>query len=260
LVKIAVADDYLANLWKQAYANLRVHELLTLRTDGEVAFAFRKQSPKLAAELNAFAKTHRQGTTFGNVTINKYVQQTRWIKNATSKAELKRVGTLVGLFQKYGTRYHIDWLLMTAQGYQESQLDQSRRSPVGAIGVMQVMPATGKQMRVGDITQLEPNIHAGIKYTRHVIDEYFNEPAIDELNKVLFTFAAYNAGPTRIQSLRRVTAKRGLNPNIWFNNVELVVAQNVGREPVQYVSNIYKYYVAYSLSQEMIREDLPKPK
>jgi membrane-bound lytic murein transglycosylase MltF len=148
----------------------------------------------------------------------------------------------------------MDYLLMMAQGYQESRLDQNAKSPVGAIGVMQVMPDTGKDMRTGDITQLEPNIHAGVKYIRYVQDTFFEGQPMDAVNKTLFAFAAYNAGPGRVQQLRQRAEKRGLNPNVWFNNVELIAAERIGAETVTYVSNIYKYYVAYKLAVE-IREE-----
>ena len=148
---------------------------------------------------------------------------------------------------QYGDKYQFDYLLMAAQGYQESRLNQSARSHVGAIGVMQVMPDTGKEQKVGDITQLEPNIHAGVKYMRFVRDQYFDDQPMDDLNKALFTFASYNAGPGRIRQLRRQAEQRDLNPNIWFGNVERIASERIGRETVTYVNNIYKYYVAYTL-------------
>jgi len=154
---------------------------------------------------------------------------------------------VVELFKKYGAQYDLDYLLMAAQGYQESTLDHSVRSPVGAIGVMQVMPRTGKQLKVGDISKLEPNIHAGVKYMRFMMDEYFKDEPMDDLNKALMTFAAYNAGPGRLNQLRRETEKKGLNPNVWFGNVERVASERIGRETVTYVSNIYKYYITYRL-------------
>jgi len=141
---------------------------------------------------------------------------------------------------------------MIAQGFQESQLQQNRKSPVGAIGVMQVMPATGKSLKVGDIHQLEPNIHAGVKYIRFMIDQYFADEPMTELNRTLFAFAAYNAGPSRVQRLRAEAARRGLDPNVWLNNVEVVAAEKIGAETVTYVSNIYKYYVAYTLTLQQI--------
>lgn len=158
------------------------------------------------------------------------------------------------IFRKYGQQYDLDHLLVMAQGYQESRLDQRMKSPVGALGMMQLMPATGEQMNVGDIRQLEPNIHAGVKYLRHVEDTYFDEKSLDPVVKALFSFAAYNAGPNRIQSLRREAARRGLDPNRWFKNVEYVVAEKIGQETVGYVSNIFKYYVAYQLVAEAEQE------
>ena len=148
---------------------------------------------------------------------------------------------------------------MAAQGYQESGLDNSVKSPVGAIGVMQVMPATGNDLKVGDISQLEPNIHAGVKYMRWMIDEHFKDEPMDRLNKGLFAFASYNAGPGRIRQLRHEAEKRGLDPNVWFGNVEQVVSERIGRETVTYVSNIYKYYVAYRMvMEEQERRDAAK--
>ena len=154
---------------------------------------------------------------------------------------------MADLFKKYGAQYNLDYLLMAAQGYQESTLDQNVKSPVGAIGVMQVMPPTGKQLNVGDITQVDSNIHAGVKYVRFMMDQYFANEPMDDLNKGLMTFASYNAGPGRIRQLRRETERRGLNPNVWFGNVERIASERIGRETVTYVSNIYKYYVAYKL-------------
>jgi membrane-bound lytic murein transglycosylase MltF len=256
LVQTVVADDYLAHFWHRVYPNLTVHDEIAVRTGGDIAFAVRKGSPKLKAELDAFTATHREGTLFGNVTLQKYLQQTRWAKNAVSDEELRKFNTLVALFRKYGAEYRIDWLLMAAQGYQESQLDQTRRSGVGAVGVMQLMPSTGRQMQVGDINELDANIHAGVKYVRFMVDTYYKDESMDALNKVLFAFASYNAGPERIRALRREASAMGLDPNVWFDNVERVAAQRIGRETVQYVSNIYKYYIAYSLVQDDVARHL----
>ena len=177
----------------------------------------------------------------------RYLQSVKYVKNAAADAERQKLDAVIELFKKYGAQYHVDYLLMAAQGYQESTLDHSAKSGAGAIGVMQVMPATGKQMNVGDIREIESNIHAGVKYMRFMMDQYFKDEPMDTLNKALMTFAAYNAGPGRLQQLRREAAARGLDPNVWFGNVERVASERVGRETVTYVSNIFKYYIAYRL-------------
>jgi membrane-bound lytic murein transglycosylase MltF len=256
LVNIVVADGYIAKLWQRVYPNIRVREDLVIHQNGDIAFAIRKGCPQLKRALDAFTVTHGQGTEFGNVTLQKYLGQTRWVQNATSEQELKKFNLLVDLFQKYGKQYDIDWLLMAAQGYQESQLDQGRHSAAGAIGIMQVMPATADKMQVGDVTQLEPNIHAGVKYIRYIVDQYYESEPMDSLNKVLFAFAAYNAGPARIRSLRTEARTLGFDPNVWFDNVERVAAYRIGRETVQYVANIYKYYIAYTLVQDNVAQSL----
>jgi membrane-bound lytic murein transglycosylase MltF len=250
LVSTVVVDSHKAEFWLQIFPRLTLHHDAAIREEGAIGWAFRKQSPRLAEAVNRFVQTHKKGTAFGNQILHRYLKSTKWVKEATSPAELAKFERTVALFRKYGDRYAFDHLLLTAQGYQESQLDQSRRSPAGAVGVMQVLPATGKEQQVGDITQLDPNVHAGVKYLRFVADRYFKDPAIDPVNQMLFVFAAYNAGPAKVGSLRREAAKTGLDPNRWFNHVELVVAKRIGRETVQYVSNIYKYYLAYKLLEE----------
>jgi membrane-bound lytic murein transglycosylase MltF len=180
----------------------------------------------------------------------RYLESANYVKSAAADAERKKLLSLVKYFETYGQKYKLDYLLMAAQGYQESRLDHNARSHVGAIGVMQVMPATGKDMKVGDITQIESNIHAGVKYMRFMMDQYYKDEPMDELNKALMTLASYNCGPGRMRQLRRETAKRGLNQNVWFGNVERIVSEKIGRETVTYVGNIYKYYVAYRLTQD----------
>ncbi|MCC6170568.1 MAG: transporter substrate-binding domain-containing protein [Gammaproteobacteria bacterium] len=256
LAPVVVADAYLARFWAQVFPAIRVREDLVVHEGGEIAFAVRPGSPKLKAALDDFTRRHRQGTTFGNVTLHKYLRQTRWARPATAPQELRRFESLVELFRRYGEKYDIDWLLMAAQGYQESQLDHSRRSAVGAIGVMQIMPATGRELDVGDIRELEPNIHGGVKYMRRMIDRYFADPAVGATDRMLFSFAAYNAGPARVRALRAEARDGGLDPDRWFDHVERVAARRIGRETVQYVSNIYKYYVAYQLVQERVAEEL----
>ncbi len=250
LIQAVVVQDYLADFWKKVFTNLTVHADVKLRTGASLAVAIRKNSPRLKAELNAFLAKNGLGTALGNVIEKRYLVSTSFAKQATSEAERKKFLELANFFKKYGEQYQVDFLLMAAQGYQESRLDQSVKSRVGAVGVMQVMPATGKELKVGDITQVEPNIHAGVKYMRFVVDQYYKDEPMDDLNKWLFAFASYNAGPARVRQLRREAVKRGLDPNVWFGNVEQIASERIGRETVTYVSNIYKYYIAYKLVAE----------
>jgi membrane-bound lytic murein transglycosylase MltF len=247
LAPITIVDDYLAEFWRQVFTSLTVHKDVTVHSGGSLAVAFRKENPRLREAVNAWIKKHGQGDAFRNVIERRYLKDVKYAKNANTDGERLKLEAVVNLFKKYGAQYKIDYLLMAAQGYQESTLDHSVRSPVGAIGVMQVMPPTGKELNVGDITQIEANIHAGVKYMRFMMDQYFKDEPMDDLNKVLMTFAAYNAGPGRLRQLRREAEKRGLNPNVWFGNVERIASERIGRETVTYVSNIYKYYITYRL-------------
>jgi membrane-bound lytic murein transglycosylase MltF len=265
LIGIVVVDRYQARLWATVFKKIKPHEGVVVNEGGNIAWMIRKNSPKLKAEIAGFAKKYGQKSGFGNALVKKYSGSPRIVKPATSAGEIKKYHATVEFFRKYGAQYDMDYLLMMAQGYQESLLDQNAHSQVGAVGVMQLMPATGKQMKTGDISKVEPNIHAGVKYISLMRNEYFGNEPMDARNKMLFSFAAYNAGPQRVQKLRKEAEQRGLDPNVWFNNVEIIAGRRIGEETVTYVANIYKYYVAYTLveeqraAQERARNEMVQP-
>ncbi|RLA36902.1 MAG: lytic transglycosylase F [Gammaproteobacteria bacterium] len=256
LVGTVIVDDYKAELWAKVFKDLHLNPEVAINSDGQFGWMMRKESPLLKAEVDAFAKSHGQGTLFGNVVIKRYADSTRYIRNALRDSERRKFHATLDLFRRYADKYQVDHLLMMAQSYQESGLDHSVKSPVGAIGIMQVMPSTGAELQVGDISVLENNVHAGIKYMRFMVDRYYANEPMDETNKILFAFASYNAGPNRIARLRREAEKSGFDPNRWFGNVEVIAAKRVGSETVRYVSNIFKYYIAYRLlvEQQLQRE------
>ena len=252
LTQWAVVDDYKARIWADVFENLTVRDDLVFRSGGHIGLAIRENSPQLAGLLNEFLKTHQQGTLKGNILINRYLKNYDWAKNALASKDYQRFQEVVNIFSKFGEQYGVDYLMVAAQGYQESRLDQSARSGAGAIGIMQLLPSTAADANVGipDISTAEPNIHAGIKYLDFIRKRYFSDQEIDTFNQTMFAFAAYNAGPARIRKLRTRAAQQGYDPNVWFDNVEVMAARDIGRETVQYVANILKYYVAYSLTMQ----------
>ncbi len=253
-----------AELWSKVLDNIRPHPDLVLSEKVNLAWVMRKDNPQLKQVVDSFVESHAVGTSFGNTLLRRYLQDTKWVKDSTSDEEMKKYKTLVAIFQKYAAEYNFDYLMLAAQGYQESLLDQSRRNRSGAIGIMQVVPkyAAASPINVPNVGSAEGNIQAGAKILRNIADTYFNDPMIDPVNKTLLVFASYNAGPNRIVHLRKEATDMGLDPNIWFGNVELLVAKDIGQETVTYVGNIYKYYVAYKLAVEQAQlkkksEDAP---
>jgi membrane-bound lytic murein transglycosylase MltF len=253
LIDITIADDHLANFWAGVFDSLRVHRELAVRTGAELGWAFRQNSPALAKQVNSFIRTHAVGQYMGNVLFTQYLRTNKWARNPTSGSERRRFASTAAIFKRYAAQYDFDWLMVAAQAYQESKIDQKLVSPAGAVGVMQVLPSTAADPNVNirDVTKLTNNIHAGIKYMRFIRDKYLADaPTMSDIDRHLFAFASYNAGPNRIAAMRRRAAAQGLNPNVWFQNVEVLAAKEIGRETVQYVSNIFKYYVAYKLALE----------
>jgi membrane-bound lytic murein transglycosylase MltF len=245
VIPATVADEHIAKLWRRVYKQLAVHEDIPLRTGAQLAWAVRRNAPGLLSVVNDFVKGHREGTLFGNVIIQRYYGEKARLLNPVTEAEARKFRTVVEYLRRYAGQYDFDWLLIGAQAYQESRLDNTRRSSAGAVGIMQIKPSTAADVGIKDVRPIDRNIEAGVKYLRFMADRYFADEAMDELNRELFAMASYNAGPARVAKLRREAAERGLDPNQWFRNVEIVAARRVGRETVDYVSNIYKYYVAY---------------
>lgn len=252
LIPATVTINVRAQFWSKVFSHLTIHPNIALAEDGQLAFATRRDSPKLKELLDEFIKTHGLGSSFGNTLLRRYLQNTKWARDATSTEEMQKFKAYVNYFKQYAAEYNFDYLMLLAQGYQESGLNQSQKNPSGAVGIMQVIPnlAAAPPISVPSVDTAQNNIRAGAKMMRHIADTYFNDDKLDPLNKTLMTFASYNAGPTRIARLRKKAASEGLDPDQWFANVELVVAKDVGQQTVQYVSNIYKYYVAYKLTLE----------
>jgi membrane-bound lytic murein transglycosylase MltF len=252
LIPATVARSERADLWAQVLPNIKVHPELVIARERDTAWAMRKNNPRLKQLLDEFLKDHVAGTTIGNTLLRRYLQNTKWVKDSISPEEIRKFIVYSKFFKKYAAEYNFDYLLIGAQGYQESQLDQSKISSEGAVGVMQVLPkvAAASPINIADVRSVDGNIHAGTKILYNIAATHFNDSAIDPLNKALFAFAAYNAGPTRIADLRKKAERDGLDPNQWFDNVELEVAKDVGEQTVIYVGNVYKYYVAYRLTAD----------
>jgi membrane-bound lytic murein transglycosylase MltF len=213
LIPATVTTKQRAALWSQVLDKIHPHPDLAVASGVQVGWVMRKDNPQLKQLVDGFVSSHAVGTSFGNTLLRRYLQNTKWVRDSTSAAEMRKFQTNLELFQKYAGEHDFDYLMIAAQGYQESLLDQSRRNPSGAVGMMQVTP----------------------KYA-----------AASPIN----VFASYNAGPNRLARLRKQAPDMGLDPNVWFNNVELIAAKDIGQETVTYVSNIYKYYVAYKLATE----------
>lgn len=259
LIPRIVIDSHKGRFWEQIFEKIKLHPEIRFRENAEIAWAVRKGTPQLKKVINDFVKVNKKGTLTGNIIFNRYLKNTKYVSNNLADEDRKRFEETIPFFKKFGDIYDFDWLMLAALAYQESKIDQKKRSHVGAIGVMQMLPTTAgdKNVNISGIDEVGPNIHAGAKYLRFMIDRYYDDPDIDGLNRMLLAFASYNAGPGRISKLRREAERMNLDPNVWFNNVEIVAARKIGRETVQYVANILKYYIAYTIiSNQMEGRDI----
>ncbi|HEX4409668.1 MAG TPA: lytic transglycosylase F [Xanthobacteraceae bacterium] len=247
LMPLTVVDLHIAKLWAKIYKNLTVHDDLAVNEGGKIAWALRKNTPKLMAEVNAFMATHRMGTEFGNGLISQYLNDGRIVKNALAPERKKVLNDLIPYFKEYGDQSQIDPFILAAQGFQESSFDQKLRMKSGAVGVMQMKPSTAKEeLGILDIvTHAKDNIHSAAAYLRFIIKKYISDPGISDRDRVLMALAAYNGGPSALTRARSDAKKKGFDPNVWFDNVEYDSAAVSGQEPVQYVGHIYKYFLSY---------------
>ena len=252
MIGITVLDDYKADFWATVFPNIMVRDDLVINEGGSIAWALRKDSPVFAATIKGFLRKYGKGTLVGNDTYNRYLSSAVRVRCSHTRKALSELEELVDVFQKYGEAFDFDWLMLAAQAFQESGLRQDRRSPAGAVGIMQVKPSTAADPNVGvdDISTVDGNVHAGARYMRFIADRYFGDEQFNRLNQWLFSLAAYNAGPAKINRYRREAAENGYDPDRWFDNVEIIAARRIGSETVTYVSNVFKYYVGYQISME----------
>ena len=245
---LTVADNHIAEAWSKALPDLVLHEDIAVRKGGKIAWMVRKNNPKLLASLDSFLKTHKQGTRLGNIYFERYYSPKTLLKNPADHAYGEKLKTYEAVIKKYAKMYDFDWLLILAMAFQESGLDNAKESHAGAVGLMQVRPATAGDANIGikNVRKLQNNVHAGVKYLHFLRDQYFSDPSIRPRDQIRFALASYNAGPANIRRARQATKKMGLDPNRWFRNVELAVLKSIGRETVRYVSNINKYYILYT--------------
>ena len=252
LIAITVLDDYKADFWATVFPDIVVRDDLVINEGGSIAWAMRKDSPQFAAAIKGFLRKYGKGTLVGNDTYNRYLSSAATVRCSHSRSALRELQDLVAVFQKYGEEFDFDWLMLAAQAFQESGLRQDRRSPAGAVGIMQIKPSTAADPNVGvdDVSTVDGNVHAGTRYMRFIADRYFGDERFNTLNQWLFSLAAYNAGPAKINRYRREAAENGYDPDRWFDNVEIIAARRIGSETVTYVSNVFKYYVGYQISME----------
>ncbi len=251
-----ICDSHIAGAWTTVFTDIRVDNGAILRQGADIAWAVRKTSPQLKASLNRFIKSHGKGTRLGNIFFKRYYEKRTWIKNPLKGLANKRLTTYVPLFKTYAAQYGFDWRLISAMAFQESGFDQSKVSSRGAVGILQVRPQTAADPNVGiaDVSSVENNIHAGVKYLDFLRSRYFDDAAIRPRDQVRFSLAAYNAGPVKIRRARKLAGKMQLDPNRWFRNVEMAMLKIVGQETVGYVSNVNKYYVIYRNAFERVEK------
>jgi membrane-bound lytic murein transglycosylase MltF len=251
LVPIAVVDGYVANFWSQIVPNIVVNDDLLDKGGAALGWAVRKDSPQLKRLLDGFMARGKGDAFAGGASLKKYLGETRMPTNAMAEDDIERFNGAIDMFKKYGDAYDFDHLMMMALGYQESRLNQQARNPYGPVGMMQMTPATASTSVVaikGIDKDASRNVEAAAKYLRYIADSYLDDPNINQMNRTLMAFVGYNSGPKTLEIVREEAVKQGLDPNVWFQNVELAAAQTLGRKTVEYISNIYKYYTAYRIT------------
>lgn len=248
LIPYVMGTEFRVELWKPYLTNIKVYKDIRFDISGNIGWAIRSRDKGLMEDIVTFSSSPLNTEAlkiYGQVAFG---TSKSGLKDPKGKEEWTRFISMRPIFEKYGNQYHLDPLLLASFGFQETMLNQALISPGGAIGVMQLNAATGNVMNVGNIHELDANIHAGTKYLNTLLSDTFNKDGLDNSNRTLFAIASYNLGPNNVAKARNEAAKRGFDPNKWFLNVEMACAALFGTAPMNYVRNIYKYYVIYQLS------------
>ncbi len=262
-IPATIVNDSKLVIWRRYFGNVVFNMEAPIKVNSTLNWAIRHNSPLLYKEINLFLRSYRDGTAQGTKVYDQYMRTHPTYRARVERQDSERLGINVenfkkfsNIFQKYGKHYGIDWILLMAQSYQESTLNPNARSNRGAVGIMQVLPSTAQEWYIGvdGVNDLDNNVHAGTKYMRYMLDSYFNEPELSEYERMLLALAAYNCGPNRITKYREEARTSGLNPNVWFGNVEAIAASHGATETVNYVQNISELYVSYQESYKINTE------
>lgn len=260
-----VVDSRTANIWAKVLPQIAVHPDIRVASEGRIAWAVRKENKELLASIDGYFHSDKD-TALENARklVPKYYENTQWVINPNGNAYTEKLRQYAAHFQASCQAYDFDWLMAVALAFQESHFDERLVSNMGAIGLMQVLPKTGASLGFRNVRPPKENIHAGVCYLDQMKHKDFADASIPEDQRIYFLMAAYNAGPNRINRLRRIAEKMGLNPNIWFGNVEYVAMNSLGEDVLNYVANIKKYYAAYRMAYELdvrrtkIRQEIQK--
>lgn len=246
LIDSMLVADWKAQLWKFALPNIIVQSEFSLQGAGTVGWAVSKSNSDLATDIDSFVQQWVVNDGMNQFRTTEFKNKLRSMRNPTTTDDWMHFKKLLPIFQKYSNRFNLDPLMLAALGFQETELKSVQQGIGGAIGVMQLMPSTGVAMEVGDIHQVEPNIHAAAKLFDLLLQQHFSDSQLTTQNRTLFAIASYNAGPNAIASLRKQAEKQGFDPNIWLNNVEIVAAEKIGIGVMTYVRNVYRYFIIYT--------------
>ncbi len=249
-----VVNDSKLVVWKRYFQGVRFNVDVPLKVNGTLVWAIRHESKQLYREANLFLREYRDGTPNGKVIYDRYMRTLPTYASRYNRPDNEWLGLKADkftkyakIFRNYGSKYNIDWMLLMAQSYQESTLNPNAISNRGAVGIMQVLPSTASEwyININSVHDVDNNVHAGTKYMRYMLDNYFCEKSISLSEKILFALASYNCGPNRIMKYRREAKEKGLDPNKWFDNVEKIAMEHSALETVKYVRNISSLYVSY---------------
>jgi membrane-bound lytic murein transglycosylase MltF len=248
-----IADSYLAEITASVFDQVHLHKIKPFGKNQKLAWAVRQEDSELATEINAVLPKIRKGSLLGNVFSAKYFGDINTIKSNNFNLGTSFISEYDKLIKKYSEMYGFDWRLVAALCFQESRFNPDIVNKWGATGLFQIKQMTANEpyINIKEITgrdNVENNIHAGIKYLSWIKKRYFDsEKEMKEKARIRMAMAAYNAGPARVLKAIKLAKRMKLDPNRWFRHVELAMLAMRKTEPVTYVSEINKRYVAYLL-------------
>lgn len=265
-IPATVVSSAQAKLWEYVFAGIRVHSEFPISSHNSMNWAVRSFNYHLLNVVNKFVALYNQNTKEGKTLIATYfrplansaVTYSKKQSLATMGMKFEDFQRFKNVFKKYGEMYGLDWRMLMSQAYQESSFNPDAKSKKGPVGLFQVSPIMAQNFLVESTDELhtiDGNVKAATKYLKYIIDNYLSDSFyLDNQNQLAFALASYNAGPGRIKYYRTLAERQGMDPNIWFGNVEKIVEEKGLTETVLYVSSILKRYRAFVQSEQSIRK------
>lgn len=252
-VSSAIATSNMVDIYKHLYPDIRV--AFDITPPQPLAWVYRRNENRLHDAITSFFGSISRNGELEKL-VNYYYGHINDFDYVDIRTYLRRIEELLPryekVFKKYGEKHDLDWTLLAAMSYQESQWKADARSPTGVRGLMMLTQDTAGQLGIKNRLSPEQSVDGGARYLKLLMEKI--PERIKHPDRLWFALAAYNVGFQHLEDARILAQKDGADPDRWnvvrqylpllsdeewYKKTRYGFAR--GNEPVSYVRKVRIY-------------------